>query len=99
MHEKREALRFLHICLASVLNLRSPDDSQLPGTALDKLALMLFGNQARSPWRTHHRLPSSRWSKSTTTTEELHQEPFVPVRSFEQHTVSGSCMLILGSLM
>ncbi|EIE23491.1 hypothetical protein COCSUDRAFT_65942 [Coccomyxa subellipsoidea C-169] len=46
VHEKREALRFLHICLASVLNLRSPDDSELPGTSMDKLTSMLFGNQA-----------------------------------------------------
>jgi hypothetical protein len=45
VHEKRQALRFLHICLASVLNLRSPDDSQLPGAPMDKLAAMLFGNQ------------------------------------------------------
>ncbi|BDA47386.1 probable transcription-associated protein 1 [Coccomyxa sp. Obi] len=44
-HEKREALRFLHICLASVLNLRSPDDSELPGSSMDKLTSMLFGNQ------------------------------------------------------
>ncbi len=56
VHEKREALRFLHICLASVLNLRSPDDSQLPGTALDKLAAMLFGNQVSAP---HKCLPSN----------------------------------------
>ena len=47
MHEKRQALRFLHICLASVLNLRSPDDSQLPGSPMDKLAAMLFGDQVR----------------------------------------------------
>ncbi len=44
-HERREALRFLHICLASVLNLRSPDDSELPGSSMDKLTSMLFGNQ------------------------------------------------------
>ena len=45
IHEKQEGLRFLHICLASVLNLRSPDDSELSGTPLDKLASMLFGTQ------------------------------------------------------
>ena len=33
------------MCLASVLNLRSPDDSQLPGSQLDKLVEMLFGDQ------------------------------------------------------
>lgn len=38
-------MRFLHICLASVLNLRSPDDSELPGTSMDKLTSMLFGDQ------------------------------------------------------
>jgi hypothetical protein len=47
-HEKQEALRFLHICLASVLSLRSPDDSELPGSALDKLTTMLFGDQVRA---------------------------------------------------
>lgn len=45
VHEKQEGLRFLHICLASVLNLRSPDESELSGTPLDKLASMLFGAQ------------------------------------------------------
>lgn len=45
IHEKQEGLRFLHICLASVLNLRSPDESELSGTPLDKLASMLFGTQ------------------------------------------------------
>lgn len=45
IHEKQEGLRFLHICLASVLNLRSPDESELSGTPLDKLASMLFGAQ------------------------------------------------------
>lgn len=50
VHEKREALRFLHICLASVLNLRSPDDSELPGTSMDKLTSMLFGNQVHYPF-------------------------------------------------
>ena len=56
MHEKRQALRFLHICLASVLNLRSPDDSQLPGSPMDKLAAMLFGDQVclSRPQRLHH---------------------------------------------
>jgi transformation/transcription domain-associated protein len=44
-HEKQQALRFLNICLASVLSLRSPDDSELPGSALDKMATMLFENQ------------------------------------------------------
>lgn len=48
MHEKRQALRFLHICLASVLNLRSPDDSELPGGSMDKLTSMLFGNQVHN---------------------------------------------------
>lgn len=45
VHERAEALRFLQICLASALNLRSPADSALPGTAADKLAAMLFGGQ------------------------------------------------------
>ncbi len=45
IHEKQEGLRFLHICLASVLNLRSPDESELSGTPMDKLASMLFGTQ------------------------------------------------------
>ena len=48
-HEKQEGLRFLHICLASVLNLRSPDESELSGTPLDKLASMLFGTQVTAP--------------------------------------------------
>ncbi len=43
-------MRFLHICLASVLNLRSPDDSELPGTSMDKLTSMLFGDQV---WTKH----------------------------------------------
>jgi hypothetical protein len=47
IHEKQEGLRFLHICLASVLNLRSPDESELLGTPLDKLASMLFGTQVQ----------------------------------------------------
>ncbi len=47
IHEKQEGLRFLHICLASVLNLRSPDESELSGTPLDKLASMLFGTQVQ----------------------------------------------------
>ena len=46
VHERAQALRFLQICLASALNLRSPADSALPGTAADKLAAMLFGGQA-----------------------------------------------------
>ena len=45
MHERAQALRFLQICLASALNLRSPVDSALPGTAADKLAAMLFSGQ------------------------------------------------------
>lgn len=44
-HYRREALQFLHVCLASVLNLRSPEDSELPGTPLDRLTEMLLGNQ------------------------------------------------------
>jgi hypothetical protein len=44
-HHRREALSFLHVCLASVLNLRSPADSELPGTPLDKLTEMLLGSQ------------------------------------------------------
>jgi hypothetical protein len=44
-HYRREALTFLHVCLASVLNLRSPADSALPGTPLDKLTEMLLGDQ------------------------------------------------------
>ena len=48
VHERAEALRFLQICLASALNLRSPADSALPGTAADKLAAMLFGGQVGS---------------------------------------------------
>ena len=57
IHEKQEGLRFLHICLASVLNLRSPDESELSGTPLDKLASMLFGTQVTAllfpNWRWH----------------------------------------------
>jgi hypothetical protein len=49
VHERAEALRFLQICLASALNLRSPADSALPGTAADKLTAMLFGGQVRPP--------------------------------------------------
>ena len=45
MYTRKQALLFLHVCLASVLNLRSPDDSQLPGSQLDKLVEMLFGDQ------------------------------------------------------
>ena len=45
VYTRKQALTFLHVCLASVLNLRSPDDSQLPGSQLDKLVEMLFGNQ------------------------------------------------------
>ena len=45
VYTRKQALLFLHVCLASVLNLRSPDDSQLPGSQLDKLVEMLFGNQ------------------------------------------------------
>ncbi|KAK9813301.1 hypothetical protein WJX72_012102 [[Myrmecia] bisecta] len=44
-HQRQQALRFLHVCLASVLSLRSPGDSALPGSALDKLAEMVFGDQ------------------------------------------------------
>ena len=47
VYSRKQALTFLHVCLASVLNLRSPDDSQLPGSQLDKLVEMLFGDQAR----------------------------------------------------
>ncbi len=46
VYTRKQALLFLHVCLASVLNLRSPDDSQLPGSQLDKLVEMLFGDQA-----------------------------------------------------
>ena len=49
LHHRRQSLHFLHICLASVLNLRSPKDSSLPGSALDKLVTMLFTSQVR-PW-------------------------------------------------
>ena len=45
VYTRKQALLFLHVCLASVLNLRSPDDSQLPGSQLDKLVEMLFGDQ------------------------------------------------------
>ncbi|KAL3160164.1 hypothetical protein ABBQ32_010930 [Trebouxia sp. C0010 RCD-2024] len=45
VYTRKQALLFLHVCLASVLNLRSPDDSQLPGSQLDKLVQMLFGDQ------------------------------------------------------
>ncbi|KAL0020642.1 hypothetical protein WJX79_010395 [Trebouxia sp. C0005] len=44
IYTRKQALLFLHVCLASVLNLRSPDDSQLPGSQLDKLVDMLFGD-------------------------------------------------------
>ncbi|KAL0051806.1 hypothetical protein WJX82_002492 [Trebouxia sp. C0006] len=44
IYTRKQALLFLHVCLASVLNLRSPDDSQLPGSQLDKLVEMLFGD-------------------------------------------------------
>ena len=46
VYTRKQALLFVHVCLASVLNLRSPDDSQLPGSQLDKLVEMLFGDQA-----------------------------------------------------
>lgn len=42
---RRQALSFLQVCLASVLNLRSPEDSALPGTGVDKLREMLVGEQ------------------------------------------------------
>lgn len=45
IYTRKQALLFLHVCLASVLNLRSPDDSQLPGSHMDKLVEMLFGDQ------------------------------------------------------
>lgn len=45
VYTRKQALLFLHVCLASVLNLRSPDDSQLPGSQVDKLVEMLFGDQ------------------------------------------------------
>ena len=44
-----DGLSCLQICLASVLNLRSPDDSGLAGTAADKLACMLFGPPPTPP--------------------------------------------------
>ena len=44
---RQHALQLIHVCLASVLNLRSPAASGLPGTPVDKLATMLFGDQVR----------------------------------------------------
>ncbi len=39
---KEQALKFLHVCLASVLNLRSPDELRQQGDAADQLASMLL---------------------------------------------------------
>ena len=39
---RQQALRFLHVALASALDLRSPDESELPGRPVDKLAASLF---------------------------------------------------------
>jgi hypothetical protein len=40
-HARRQGLRFLHVTLAAMLNLRSPADSTLPGRSVDKLAASL----------------------------------------------------------
>ena len=40
---RQEALRFLHVALATVLDMRGPDQSELPGRPVDKLAASLFG--------------------------------------------------------
>jgi hypothetical protein len=38
-----QAMRFVHVCLASVLNLCSPRDAEGDGSPLDKLVNVLFG--------------------------------------------------------
>lgn len=43
---RQQALKFLQICLASLLNLRSPEDSQLSGSSFDKVAQMLLKNRS-----------------------------------------------------
>ena len=43
VEHRREALKLMHMCASSVLNLRSPLDSSLPGRSIDKLTAMLFG--------------------------------------------------------
>ena len=43
-HHRKHALALLQACATSVLCLRSPEDSTLPGIARDKLAAMLFGD-------------------------------------------------------
>lgn len=45
VRHRQQSLSFLQVCLASVLNLRSPDDSTLSGSGEDKLCEMLFGKQ------------------------------------------------------
>lgn len=45
VHYRKQALTFLHTCLAAILNLRSPVDSSLQGTSIDKVVEMLLGNQ------------------------------------------------------
>eukprot|EP00884_Botryococcus_braunii_P021985 jgi/Botrbrau1/8470/Bobra.0237s0087.1 len=43
------ALKLLQICCTSYMNIRSPEDSNLSGTAADKLTSMLFGSEAPPP--------------------------------------------------
>lgn len=47
-YHRNQGLRFLHVTLASMLNLRSPEDSTLRGRSLDKLAarwVRVFGRK------------------------------------------------------